>query len=307
MGQRVGQKIKMTSLDELLCVPEVSGTTDIQVEAIYPFENHPFKVVDDERMDELVDSIKANGVLTPVIVRPDDEGTYEMISGHRRLHAAKRAGLKKIPAIVKQVTDDEATIMMVDANVQREEILPSERAFSFKMKMEAMNRQGKRLDLAETSGTEFHKLDVDDRKTRTTIGNEAGMTGRQVSKYIRLTDLVPDLLDLVDMKKVTITLAVEISYLDKQIQEWIYEYIKDNSFIKPEQISAVRNLDNPERLTQSELIRVMNDALPKKKQPGGVTISQKKLDKYFSPHVSAMEREHIIIQLLEHWKESQVE
>ena len=125
MGQRVGQKIKMTSLDELLCVPEISGTTDIQVEAIYPFENHPFKVVDDEKMDELVDSIKANGVLTPVIVRPDDEGTYEMISGHRRLHAAKRAGLKKIPAIVKQVTDDEATIMMVDANVQREEILPS--------------------------------------------------------------------------------------------------------------------------------------------------------------------------------------
>ena len=175
------------------------------------------------------------------------------------------------------------------------------------MKMDAMNRQGKRLDLAETSGTEFHKLDVDDRKTRNAIGNEAGMTGRQVSKYIRLTDLVPELLDMVDAKKVTITLAVEISYLDKQIQAWVYEYIKDNSFIKPEQISAVRNLDAPERLTQSELIRVMNDALPKKKQPGGVTISQKKLDKYFSPHVSAMEREHIIIQLLEHWKESQEE
>ena len=302
------EKIHFASVEELLVAPvDKEGTVEIRIDQIYPFENHPFKVLDDEKMDELVESIKANGVLSPVLVRPDDEGSYEMISGHRRMHAAKLAGLTLIPAIIKEMTDDEATICMVDANVQREEILPSERAFSFKMKMEAMNRQGKRLDLAETSGTEFHKLDVDDRKTRTTIGNEAGMTGRQVSKYIRLTDLVPDLLDLVDMKKVTITLAVEISYLDKQIQEWIYEYIKDNSFIKPEQISAVRNLDNPERLTQSELIRVMNDALPKKKQPGGVTISQKKLDKYFSPHVSAMEREHIIIQLLEHWKESQVE
>lgn len=145
---RAGQKIKLTSIDELLCVPETEGTVDIDVRAIYPFENHPFKVVDDEKMDDLVESIKANGILTPVLVRPDDEGTYEMISGHRRLHAAKRAGLSRIPAIVKEMTTDDATIAMVDANVQREEILPSERAFSLKMKMDAMNHRGKRSDLS---------------------------------------------------------------------------------------------------------------------------------------------------------------
>ena len=215
------------------------------------------------------------------------------------MHAAKLAGLTLIPAIIKEMTDDEATICMVDANVQREEILPSERAFSFKMKMDAMKRQGSRTDL--TSGLKDPKLTVEK------IGDEAGFKSKQVKRYIRLTELIPEMLDYIDEKKVGVNLGYEISFLDKQIQAWVYEYIKDNSFIKPEQISAVRNLDAPERLTQSELIRVMNDALPKKKQPGGVTISQKKLDKYFSPHVSAMEREHIIIQLLEHWKESQEE
>lgn len=294
------EKIHFTSVEELLGAPvDKEGTVEIRIDQIYPFENHPFKVLDDEKMDELVESIKANGVLSPVLVRPDDEGSYEMISGHRRMHAAKLAGLTLIPAIIKEMTDDEATICMVDANVQREEILPSERAFSFKMKMDAMKRQGSRTDL--TSGLKDPKLTVEK------IGDEAGFKSKQVKRYIRLTELIPEMLDYIDEKKVGVNLGYEISFLDKQIQAWVYEYIKDNSFIKPEQISAVRNLDAPERLTQSELIRVMNDALPKKKQPGGVTISQKKLDKYFSPHVSAMEREHIIIQLLEHWKESQVE
>ena len=135
MAGRAGQKIKLTSIDELLCVPETEGTIDLDVRAIYPFENHPFKVIDDEKMDELVESIKTNGVLTPVLVRPDDEGTYEMISGHRRLHAAKRAGLFRIPAIVKEMTNDDAVIARVDANVQREEVLPSEKAFAYRMKL----------------------------------------------------------------------------------------------------------------------------------------------------------------------------
>ena len=294
------EKIHFASVEELLGAPvDKEGTVEIRIDQIYPFENHPFKVLDDEKMDELVESIKANGVLSPVLVRPDDEGSYEMISGHRRMHAAKLAGLTLIPAIIKEMTDDEATICMVDANVQREEILPSQRAFSVKMKMDAMKRQGSRTDL--TSGLKDPKLTVEK------IGDEAGFKSKQVKRYIRLTELIPEMLDYIDEKKVGVNLGYEISFLDKQIQAWVYEYIKDNSFIKPEQISAVRNLDAPERLTQSELIRVMNDALPKKKQPGGVTISQKKLDKYFSPHVSAMEREHIIIQLLEHWKESQEE
>lgn len=147
MAQRVGQKVKLSSIDELLGVPSTEGTVDLDVMTIYPFENHPFRVVDDEKMEELVESIKESGVLTPVLVRPDDEGTYEMISGHRRLHAAKRAGLRKIPAIIKEMTNDDATIAMVNANMQREEILPSERAFALKMKMDALNHQGKRSDL----------------------------------------------------------------------------------------------------------------------------------------------------------------
>ena len=147
MAKRPGQKITMTSIDELLCVPDTEGTIDIDVEAIYPFDNHPFKVIDDERMEELTESIRTNGVITPVLVRPDDEGTYEMISGHRRLRAAKRAGLRKIPAIIKEMTDDEATILMVDSNIQRENLLPSEKAFAYKMKMDALKHQGHRSDL----------------------------------------------------------------------------------------------------------------------------------------------------------------
>ena len=201
MASRVAGKIKLQSVDELLGVPEIAGTQEIEIERIHAFPNHPFKVLDDEKMDTLVDSIRENGILNPVIVRPDQSGNYEMISGHRRLHAAKIVGLKKVPAIVKEMSDDEAIIKMVDANIQREEILPSERAFSFKMKMEAMSRQGSRVDL--TCGTEFHKSGDINKKTRETIGDEAGMTGRQVTKYIRLTELIPELLDYVDIKKIT--------------------------------------------------------------------------------------------------------
>ena len=143
-SKRPGQKISMLSVDELLGVPVTEGSTAIEVSKIHPFKNHPFKVVDDDKMHELVESIMENGVLTPVIVREDKEGGYEMISGHRRLHAAKRAGLAKIPAIVKEMTNDDAIIAMVDSNLQREEILPSEKAFSYKMKYEAMKRQAGR-------------------------------------------------------------------------------------------------------------------------------------------------------------------
>ena len=221
MINRVAGKIKLQSVDELLGVPEISGTQEIEIVRIHAFPNHPFKVLDDERMNQLVDSIRENGILNPVIVRPDLNGDYEMISGHRRLHAAGIVGLQKIPAIVKEMSDDEAIIKMVDANIQREEILPSERAFSFKMKMEAMGRQGYRSDLC--CGTQFHTMSVDDRKTRQTIGNEAGMTGRQVTKYIRLTELDTEILDLVDSKKITLTMGVDLSYLDEQVQKWVYE------------------------------------------------------------------------------------
>ena len=212
MAGRAGQKIKLTSIDELLCVPETEGTVDIDVRAIYPFENHPFKVLDDEKMDELVESIKANGVLTPVLLRPDDEGTYEMISGHRRLHAAKRAGLFRIPAIVKEMTNDEATIAMVDANFQREEVLPSEKAFAFKMKFEAIRHQGKGTDTTLfPEGTKSNSGDI--------VGQSEGLTRTQVYRYIRLTELIPKLLDMVDEKRLALSVAVELSYMNKNVHQ----------------------------------------------------------------------------------------
>lgn len=305
MASRVAGKIKLQSVDELLGVPEIAGTQEIEIGRIHAFPNHPFKVLDDEKMDTLVDSIRKNGILNPVIVRPDQSGNYEMISGHRRLHAAKIVGLKKVPAIVKEMSDDEAIIKMVDANIQREEILPSERAFSFKMKMEAMSRQGSRVDL--TCGTEFHKSGDINKKTRETIGDEAGMTGRQVTKYIRLTELIPELLDYVDIKKITIAMAVDLSYLDEQVQKWVYEYFKENRFLKPVQVEALKNYPNLSNVTQFSVISIMNDALPKKSKESKLSFSAKKLDKYFPPQYSTKERENIIIQLLEQWSADQIQ
>ena len=289
------EKIHFESVEELLGAPVTKdGTEEIRIDQIFPFENHPFKVLDDDRMQELVESIKANGVLSPVIVRPDDEGTYEMISGHRRMHAAKLAGLTTVPAIVKQLTNDEAVILMVDANIQREEILPSERAFSLKMKMDAMNRQGARTDL--TLGRDVPKWSHEE------IGKENGISGRQVKRYIRLTELIPEMLDMVDDKRLGLMLAVDISFFDKDLQKWLYEYIRENGFLKPDQIAALKNTPNLENVTQYTMIQILNSALPEAKVSGKVTLSEKKLDKYFPPHFSAVQREKVIIGLLEEWQ-----
>ena len=299
MASRVAGKIKLQSVDELLGVPEIAGTQEIEIGRIHAFPNHPFKVLDDEKMDTLVDSIRENGILNPVIVRPDQSGNYEMISGHRRLHAAKIVGLKKVPAIVKEMSDDEAIIKMVDANIQREEILPSERAFSFKMKMEAMSRQGQRNDL--TSGQNVPKLTSD------VIGEENGMSGRQVKRYIRLTELIPELLECTDNKKIGLVMAGDLSYLDEQVQKWVYEYFKENGFLKPVQVEALKNYPNLSNVTQFSVISIMNDALPKKSKESKLSFSAKKLDKYFPPQYSTKERENIIIQLLEQWSADQVQ
>ena len=299
MAGRVAGKIKLQTVDELLGVPEIAGTQEIEIGRIHAFPNHPFKVLDDERMDTLVESIRENGILNPVIVRPDKNGDYEMISGHRRLHAAGIVGLSKIPAIVKEMSDDEAIIKMVDANIQREEILPSERAFSLKMKMDAMRRQGCRSDL--TSGNDCQKWSSDE------IGESVGLKGRQVRNYVRLTYLLPEILALVDQKKLQFVIAVDLSYLDEQIQKWVYEYIKENGFIKPVQISALKNYPNLSSASQHMIITILNEALPKKSTAAKVSLSEKKLDKYFPPHYSAKDRENVIIQLLEQWNTQQAQ
>ena len=299
MGSRVAGKIKLQSVDELLGVPEIAGTQEIELGRIHSFPNHPFKVLDDEKMDTLVESIRENGILNPVIVRPDQNGDYEMISGHRRLHAAGIVGLNKVPAIVNEMSDDEAIIKMVDANIQREEILPSEKAYAYKMKLEAMKRSAGRptKENACQSGTHL--------RSDQELASQVGESARSIQRYIRLTYLVPELLEMIDLKKLQFVMAVDISYFDEQIQNWICEYIKDNGFIKPVQISALKNYPNLSKANQFSVISIMNDALPKKSSSAKVSLSEKKLDKYFPSHLTAKERENVIIQLLEQWSAEQ--
>ena len=313
MANRAGQKIKLTSIDELLCVPETEGTVDIEVRAIYPFENHPFRVVDDEKMEELVESIKANGILTPVLVRPDDEGTYEMISGHRRLHAAKKAGLLKIPAIVKEMTNDDAVIAMVDANVQREEILPSEKAFAYRMKLEAIKRQGARNDLTSplnggklkeneeiTSPQKGRKLEAAD-----IVGKSMGVSGTQIQRYIRLTELIPKLLDMVDEKRLALSVAVELSYMNKNVQQWIYEFIRENGMIKQEQLMELRKYRDDKNMTQEQLINILIGSVSTVPVSKKITLNERKLHKFFPAYYSKAEMERVIFGLLEQWKQAQ--
>jgi len=301
MKTRPGQKIKMASLEELLGVPGEESASEVDIRLIHSFKNHPFKVIDDEKMEELVESIRRNGVLSPVILRPAEKNTYEMISGHRRMHAAKLAGLSSIPAFIRDMTDDEAVLAMVDSNIQREELLPSEKAFAYKMKMEAMRRQGKRNDL--TSGQNGPKL------TAELIGEETGDSVRQVKRYIRLTELIPDLLDMVDRKRLNFTIAVDISYIDKQTQQWLYEYIRENGFIKPSQISALRKYIDQENtaMTQQLMISILNSVIPIKAPAKKVTFTEQKLLKYFPADYSSKEMEQVIIALLEGWKKKQEE
>ena len=298
------EKIHFASVDELLGAPSMTGegTEEIKLEDIHSFKNHPFKVVDDERMVDLVKSITVNGVLTPVLLRPDGKGKYETISGHRRIHAASMAGLKVVPAVVKEMDDDTAVIAMVDSNVQREEILPSERAWSLKMKMEAMKSQGKRTDL--TCGLEVHKSEDDESKTRNQIGKEAGLGGRQVQRYIKLTELTDDLLRLVDEKKIGLSMAVDIAGFDKELQGWLYDYYKEVGFLRPNQIAALKDSGKVENMTQYIMQQTLNAALPQADNKSSkVTLSEKKLDKYFPSHYSAKQREMVIISLLEKWQE----
>ena len=201
-------EIKIDPMDEFFGIPtSMEGSVMVKIKDIYPFKDHPFKVLDDEKMEELVESIKANGVLSPVLVRPrTPEQGYEMISGHRRLHASKKAGVEYIPAIIKEMSDDEATIAMVDSNVQREEILPSERAWSLRMKMDAMRHQGERTDLDESCRAECDKKG---KKSAQLVGEAFGLKERQVQKYVRLTELIPPLLSMVDNKELPISMEMK--------------------------------------------------------------------------------------------------
>lgn len=297
MKTRTGQKLKLTTVEELLGVPASESSTEIDIDMIHMFKNHPFKVLDDEKMSDLVESIRVNGILSPVLVRPDGEDSYEMISGHRRMHAAKIVGLTSIPAIVREMSDDEAIVYMVDSNIQREELLPSEKAFAYKMKMDAVKRGAGRPSKENScqNGTNY-RADYE-------LSNQVGESARTIQRFIRLTELIPELLDMVDSKRLQFTAGVEISYIDKEIQQWICEYIHENGNVKQNQIVILRQELLNGAITQSQLIDILNEnaigRIPKKK----VTLSEKKLSQYFPPHYTSAEMEKVIVELLTNWKE----
>lgn len=310
MKTRPGQKIKLTSYDELLAVPTIEGAMDIPLDLLHEFKNHPFHVVDDEAMEELVESIKKNGILSPAIARKRPEGGYELISGHRRKHAAELAGLEKMPVFVKELTDDEATIIMVDANIQREEILPSERAFAFKMKMEAMSHQG--VARKDTSRTEFEKQGKSSRtqfeKTNSltcdVIGAESGISGRQVQKYIRLTELIPELLNLVDCKKVTIANAVELSFMNKQIQKLVYEFVEQGKKLTKDKVAKLRKIQGTEEEKIESANAILYEVTGMVKQVY-FSLTDTQIASYFPQGYSRQQMEEVILTLLDQWSREQ--
>lgn len=297
--QRPGEKIKMMSVDELLGVPSGDPVEDIDITMIQAFQNHPFKVTEDEKMDELIESIRYNGVLTPVTVRPIGKDKYEMISGHRRLYAVQKIGLDFIPAYVKEMSDDDAIIAMVDSNIQREEILPSEKAFAYRMRYEAMRRgAGRPKKNSSQVGTNY-RADVD-------LAQQVGESKNNVHRYIRLTEVIPELLDMIDRGNIAVMTGVDISYIDPKIQKWLYEYIKENGVLKSYQVAALRDeLSKDEDLSHADVISILNGNMPGRKPAMRVNFTSNQLRKYFPAYYTADEAKKVIEQLLAQWKKDQ--
>ena len=355
---------------------------EIEIERLRSFKEHPFQVKDDKEMFLLQESIEKYGILNPLIVRPVPDGYYEIISGHRRKHAAEKLGYRKVPVIIRVLSEDDsilsmvdsnlhrerisysekafayklkndvlkrksgrkksqvdhktprkraieiisedcgdspkqvqryisltklipemlqklddAIVAMVDANIQREELLQSEKVFAYKMKLEAMKRQGSRTDI--TSGQNDQKLKP--VISRNILADQVGESSKQIQRYIRLTELIPELFDLVDNKKLQFTVTVDISYIDKEVQEWIYEYISDTGFIKPKQIAALRNQLNDGPINQIQMLSIFNNCVMAKKVSRSLTFSEKKLTKYFPDDYTAKDMEQVIESLLEKW------
>ena len=243
MASKMSERLNFKSVEELLGVVNEEAAMDIEIYKISGFKGHPFKVVDDEKMQELVESIKANGVLSPVLIRPTGMDTYEMISGHRRLYAAELAGLTAIPSIIREMTDDEA------------------------------------------------------------MAEQTGESARSIQRYIRLTELIPELLEYLDLKRIPFTSAVEISYLDKEIQKWLFEYIRDNGLVKPKQIALLREACKTGIMTEGKLIAILNDSQPGRTPSTKNLISEKKLRKYFPSDYTEEDMRSVIVELLEQWSQ----
>ena len=269
----------------------------IPIGELFPFKNHPFKVLDDESMQRTVESVEQYGVLSPLIARPRPEGGYEIISGHRRQYAAKLAGLDTLPVIVRQMSDDAAVILMVDSNLQREHILPSERAFAYKMKLEALKNQGARSDL--TSDQVGQKLWSVEQ-----VASDAGESKTQIQRFIRLTNLVPELLDMVDEKKISFNPAVELSYLDEAQQRDFLEAMQDTQNAPSlSQAQQLKKMAQQGEFSYEKAFDVMGQE--KKSEKDTVTIKNETLRKYFPRSYTPKQMEEKIIQLLDAWQKKQ--
>ena len=269
----------------------------IPIGELFPFKNHPFKVLDDESMQRTVESVEQYGVLSPLIARPRPEGGYEIISGHRRQHAAQLAGLETLPVIVRNMDDDAAVLLMVDSNLQRESILPSERAFAYKMKLEALKNQGARSDL--TCGQIGHKLNG--AKARDIVADESGDNARNVQRFIRLTSLIPELLDMVDEKKIAFNPAVELSYLDESQQRDFLEAMNDTQNAPSlSQAQRLKKLAQEGHFSYDVAFAVMGEE--KKDELDKVVIKNDTLRKYFPRSYTPKQMEDTIIKLLEQWQ-----
>jgi len=293
-----GANISLSSYDDIFETDESRADNQLErvqkipISELKPFQNHPFKVIDDKAMLRTTESIAQFGVLTPLIARPIEEGGYEIISGHRRVHAAQAAGLTEVPVIVRDMTDDEAVVLMVDSNLQRENILPSERAFAFKMKMEALSHQGQRTDL--TSVQVAPKLSTE------TIGESAGMSKDNVKRFIRLTNLIPELLDMLDQKLISFNPAVELSYLTPEEQKNLLEAM-DYTQATPSlsQAQRLKKLSQEGGCALDDMCEILGEV--KKGNLERVAFKSEQLRKYFPKSYSTKQMQDTIIKLLEQW------
>lgn len=294
-----GKNLSLTSYDDIFKSSETAeissqeSVVEIPLTNLYPFKNHPFKVIDDAAMLETVDSIIKHGILVPIIARPRADGGYELISGHRRKRACELAGLETLPVIVRNLDDDAATIIMVDSNIQRENILPSERAFAYKLKLEAIKRQGSRTDL--TSRQLDTKLRSDE-----IIAQSSPDSARTIQRYIRLTELLPDLLDMVDNKIIAFNPAVELSYLSKKEQQELMEVMEmEQSTPSLSQAQRLKKFSQEDKLTPDLMTSIMSEE--KKPDIDKVTLTSKKLQQYFPKSYTPKQMEETILKLLEGW------
>ena len=303
-----GKKLELTSFDEIFNNEEtrreerLERVQMIAVEEMDDFPNHPFKVCDDEKMQDTIESIRQNGVLVPAIVRPKENGRYEIVAGHRRRYACTAAGITEMPAIIRDMTDDEAIIIMVDSNLQRETILPSEKAFAYKMKLDAMKRQAGRPAKENVCQVGTHFLG---QRSDQIMAREVNESARTIQRYIRLTELIPDILEMVDGKEISFNAGVEVSYLKKEEQQQLVE-VMDYGECVPflSQAQRLKKASAENRLTKEVIAEIMNED---KAADIKLTLGGSKIKKYFPREYTSKQMEQVILELLEHWSKGQDE